>query len=521
MNKIMTAYEALSTFLHDGCTIAVGGFLGDMHPYELTLTIRDVYRDTGHPKDCTLFYAAGQGNGKDTGLNYLAHPGTEGMVSRIIGGHYGQTPMFQELARQNKAAAYNFPQGVLCQMYRDIAARKPGVITHIGLNTFADPRVEGGKLNDAARARGDIVEVIHLAGEEWLFYHTLPINVVIIRASYADTHGNCTFQREAVYAEALEMAQAAKTCGGKVIVQVEDIVEYGSLDTRLVRIPGIYVDAIVKGDPQYHRQTNATPYNPAFSGEVRIPVAGIKPMEMSVRKIIARRSAFEMVPHAVINLGVGMPEGVSAVAAEEGFGLELEMSCEAGTIGGIACGGQDFGAAVNPDCILSQPAQFDYYQGGNLDVAVLGLAQADREGNLNVSKFGPKTPGCGGFVDITQSAKKVVFCGTFTAGGLEVAVEDGTLTILKEGKSVKFIERVEQITYSGVYARKVKQPAVYVTERAVFELTDEGLELIEIAPGVDLEKDILAHMEFKPIMKNIRLMDARIFRPEKMGLRIT
>lgn len=339
----------------------------------------------------------------------------------------------------------------------------------------------------------------------------------MIRATYADTQGNCTFEKEGVYAEALAQAQAAHNSGGKVIVQVEKIVSHGCLDARLIRIPGIYVDALVESAPQNHMQTFGSQYNPAFSGEIRVPLDALAPLPMGERKIIARRAAMELVPHAVTNLGIGMPEGVAAVAAEEGLD-GMVLTTEVGAIGGVPAGGLDFGAATNVDCILDQPAQFDFYDGGGLDVAFLGLAQMDQAGNINVSKFGPKITGCGGFINITQNAKKVVYCGTFTAGGLKVAVEDGRIRILQEGKVKKLISQVEQVTFSGNYAIKHGQPVLYVTERAVFELTPRGVELKEVAPGVDLEKDILSQMEFTPIIKDLKLMNECIFRSQPMGL---
>ena len=341
--------------------------------------------------------------------------------------------------------------------------------------------------------------------------------MAVIRASFADTHGSCSFQREGVYAEALAQAQAARNSGGTVIVQVEKIVEHGSLDTRLVRIPGIYVDVLVVARPENHMQTFGTQYDPAFSGEVRVPLDSLAPLPMGERKIVARRAAMELVPHAVTNLGIGMPEGVAAVAAEEGL-PGLILTTEVGGIGGVPAGGKDFGAATNVDCVLEQPAQFDFYDGGGLDVAFLGLAQMDVHGNINVSKFGPKIAGCGGFINITQNAKKVVYCGTFTAGGLKVGVEDGKLIIRQEGKVRKLIPQVEQVTFSGEYAAKQGQPVLYVTERAVFQLTPEGVELKEIAPGVDLQKDVLDQMDFTPIVRDVKTMDSRIFREEPMGL---
>ena len=514
MPKIMTAKEAVQAYVKDGATVAFGGFIGACHAEEVTAAFQSEFLETGHPCNLTIMYAAGQGNSADRGLNHL---GEEGLVGRVIGGHWGLVPRLQKLALENKLSAYNLPQGVISHLFRDIAAGKMGVLTHVGLKTFADPRLEGGKINDKARADEDIVKLVNIEGEERLLYKARPVDVAVIRATYADTQGNCTLEHEGVLVETLAIAQAAKNSGGKVIVQVKKIVEAGTLDSRLVKVPGIYVDALVVADEDNHKQTFGTYYNPAYSGEVRVPVDSLPPMPMCDRKIVARRAAMELVPDAIVNLGIGMPEGVASVAAEEGLS-GMVLTTESGTIGGIPAGGGDFGVTTNPDCVLDQPAQFDFYDGGGLDVAFLGLAQMDVHGNINVSKFGPKIAGCGGFINITQNSRKVVYCGTFTAGGLKVSVKNGELVIDQEGKSKKLIAEVEQVTFSGAYAQEKKQPVLYITERAVFELTDEGVELIEIAPGVDLQKDVLDQMEFTPIMKNVKKMDERIFRDELMGL---
>lgn len=498
MAKVMTAAEAIHTFIKDGDTVAFNGFVGAVHAEEVTKTIQDEFWKTGSPKNLTVIYAAGQGDSKEKQLNHLAE---EGLCSCVIGGHWSLAPRLQKLALENKFAAYNIPQGVISQLFREIAAKRPGLITHVGLKTFVDPRLEGGKLNEKAREKGDIVQVIQINGQDKLFYPSIPINVSIVRATYADTKGNCTLQKEGVHADILPCVQAAKTNGGHVIVQVEKVVEYGSLDTRLVHIPGIYVDAIVVASPENHMQTNGSQYKAEFTGSMRVPMGSIPAMPMSDRKIIARRCAMELKPNSVVNLGIGMPEGIAAVAAEEGI-QGMCLTTESGTIGGTPAGGGDFGVTINPDCVLHQSFQFDFYDGGGLDIAFLGLAQCDEKGNINVSKFGTKIAGCGGFINITQNTPVVIFCGTFTAKGKK-----------------KFVKNVEQITFSADYARESGQKVLYITERAVFKLTNKGVELIEIAPGYDLQKDILEQMDFKPIIKNVSSMDERIFRNEPMNLK--
>lgn len=514
MNKIMSVEQAIG-LIKNGDTVAVGGFIGIGHPEGISKKLKEIYLEQGTPNNLTLVYAAGQGDGKEKGLNHL---GQEGLLSKVIGGHWGLAPKVQKLAIENKIKAYNLPQGVISSLYRDIAAGKPGTITHVGLKTFVDPRVEGGKLNECTTE--DLVKVIEIDDKEYLYYKAFPINVAILRATYSDEDGNASLQKEASTLDGLAMAQATKNSGGKVIIQVEKIVSKGTLDPRLVKIPGILVDAVVVASAEDHMQTFCESFNPAYCGEIKMPLKSIKCLPMDERKIIARRCAMELIPNAVSNLGIGMPEGISMVANEEGIGDTMRLTIESGPIGGIPAGGLSFGAAINPDSIIDQSSQFDFYDGGGLDIAFLGLAQCDEKGNINVSKFGPKIAGCGGFINITQNSKKVVFCGTFTAGGLKINVIDDKLVIENEGKSKKFIKTVEQITFSGDYAMDVNQQVLYITERAVFKLTKDGVTLEEIAPGVDLQKDILDQMNFKPIISSdLRIMDERIFKDKLMGLK--
>jgi propionate CoA-transferase len=534
--KFLSAKEAVS-LIKDGDTVAINAFVGLGHPEELLVELENRFLETGHPRDLTVFHVDGAGL-RDLPIfcNRFAH---EGMIKKYIAGHWDSVRKVVKLATENKIEAYCMPQGEFSRLLRAIAAGAPGIITHVGLNTFVDPRIEGGKLNEISKE--EFCRIIEIDGKEYLFYKSFPINVALIRGTTADKLGNITMEKEPVFIDAFAMACACHNSGGIVIVQVERIAEAGTLNPQLVKIPGILVDVVVRRTKkQYHQQIfGQVPdenYNPALCGEIRVPPEFVEETEvigpdgriytdppilpMGIDKIICRRAALELKPDVVVNLGIGKPEGVAKIANEENIADVMTLTVEAGAVGGIPGKMANFGSSLNPYAIVNQNEMFDFYDGGGLDIAFLGMAQVDSFGNINVSKVGKSLIGAGGFINITQNAKEVVFVGTFTLGGLQIEIKDGKLKIVQEGKFKKFFKKVEQITFSGEYAKKKGQKVLYVTERAVFELRKEGMTLIEIAPGIDLEKDILENMEFKPIISpDLKEMDPRIFREEKMNIR--
>jgi propionate CoA-transferase len=520
-NKVCTAAEAVA-LIKDGDVLVPTGFIRSMAPEELINAIETRFLETGHPRDLTLFHGAAASEhfvGGDAGLNKLAH---EGLVTRSFSGFYGHNDRLKEMIKDGKIEAYNYPLGVMSHLLREYARGNSGEMTRIGLKTYVDPRLEGGRWVRNTPPSGQWVKLVEFEGEEKLYFTTPKPTFAILRGTTADEFGNITMEDEALYSLAKVAAMAVKQNGGTVVFQVKNLVRGGSLDSQAVAIPGILVDHIVVcTDPEkLHRQTAGALYSPVNAGHLKASDAvASKPMPLDARKIMARRAAMELTPGAVVNLGTGNPEFVSTVAAEEGCLDEMTLTVEAGAIGGSPMPGDDFGATVNSWAMLEEDRMFDLYDGGGLDLAFLGLAETNAAGDVNVSKFKGTIMGCGGFIEITQATHSVVFVGTFTAGGLKVKCEDGKLVIVQEGKHVKFKKEIEQVTFSGDYANETKQNILYVTERAVLRLTPEGLELMEIAPGVDLEKDVLAHMEFKPIIKDVKLMDEKIFREGSIGLR--
>ncbi len=512
-SKITTADEAIA-LIQDGDTLASTGFVQTGFAEALLSALERRFLTTGNPRGLALFAAAGQGDGKTLGLNHLGH---EGLLHRVVAGHWGRMSKVAALALDNRIQAYNLPQGIICQLFRDLAAGKPGSFSKVGLHTFVDPRYGGGRIN--AYTTKDIVSVVEVDGEEWLFYKVGEVNVAFVRGTTADTFGNITMEREALTLNNLAMAMAAKNSNGIVIAQVERIAERSGLPPRQVKIPGVLVDCVVVAEPVQHMQTLATQYNAAYAGEFRVPSPpSLVSTPLTERRIIARRAAFELPPNGIINLGVGMPEGVAVVANEERISHLLTMTVESGLIGGIPSTGGDFGTGINMDAVIDENQQFDFYDGGGLDMACLGMAECDAAGNVNVSRFGGRLTGAGGFINISQNARLVVFVGTFTGSGLKVEVNDGKLQIVQEGRQRKFLKQVEQITFNGQYAYDRGKPVYYVTERCVMRRVRGGLALIEVAPGINVEGDILPYMEFEPIIGEYGEMDARIFAAKLMDL---
>lgn len=504
--QLCSAEEAVAA-VPGGATLACSGFVGAGHPEALSAALEQRFLNTGAPRNLTLVYAAGQGDGKKRGLNHLAH---EGLLKRVIGGHWGLCPELGRLALDGRIEAWNLPQGVLCHLFRDIAAGRPGTVTDVGLGTFIDPLNDGGRLSD--KSDEQLVERIEIRGRQFLLYHSFPIHAAFIRATAADPWGNLVMDREAVIGDVLPLAQAAHNHGGPVIAQVEQLLD-GPCPPQAVRVPGCLVSHLVIAPPAQHWQTFGTEFQAEFhsaerraSPDLSAAAAEIRSDGKDARRIIAERAARELRRGDIVNLGIGLPEGIAEVAQERGLLQRVTLTVESGPIGGKPAGGLDFGAAWNPRAIIDQPSQFDFYDGGGLDFAALGAAEVDAEGNVNVSRFGSRFAGVGGFVNISQKARRLVFCGTFTTGGLDVCWQKDGLKIRTEGSVAKFVKSVQQISFSGRIAAASDRDVLFVTERAVFRLTTAGLELIEIAPGIDLERDVFAQMGFRPIVNRPALM---------------
>lgn len=491
--KFVTADEA-AALIGDAVTVGlVGGGGGLMEASHVFAAIERRFLATRHPADLTLVHALGIGDRKEMGLNRFAHVG---MVKRVIGGHWVWSPRMQELARDNKIEAYMLPGGVIMQLYREIGAGRPGLVSHVGLGTFVDPRLEGGRMNAAAKA--SLVDVVTIDGDQWLRYKSFPVNVAVIRGTYADPQGNVSMIGEAANLDIYAIALAAHNSGGTVIAQVRQAVEAHSLPARQVNVPGVLVDAVVI-DPEQRTGYDVV-VDPALSGERRGIDPQHPPQPFTERQVIARRAAMELREGAVVNYGFGIPDAVAKLIANRGHGDRYAQSIEHGAYGGTLLEGSLFGYARNPSAIIDAPSQFDFYSGGGLDIAFLGFGQLDAAGNVNVSKLGGLPVGPGGFIDIAQNARKVVFCGTFDTKGTRLATGDGRLRINRHGNVRKLVRNVDQITFSGQQALRQGQEVVYVTERAVFRLTGEGAVLTEIAPGVDFERDVLDRMEFRPVV---------------------
>lgn len=511
--KVITAKQAAEIVQNRDAVFVSGSGGGHGVPEAILTALEEKFLDTGEPRDLCLIHVVGIGDRKTKGAAHFRH---KGMLRRNITSALVDSPAIVEGVRQNVIESYTLPQGVLAQLTREIAAGRPGLITKTGLHTFVDPRQKGGRQNDSAKH--DLVEILEIEGEEWLRYKPYPLDVVLLRGTTADEDGNISMEQEAIPGEMLSSAQAGRRLGAAVIVQVKRLAKKGSLPQRSIKIPGVLVDYVVVDENQ--SQTYNTVYDPSYSGELRVPLEGLKKIPFGPRKIIARRSAMEIIPGAICNLGAGISTGVSTIAAEEGFLENITLTNEQGYIGGAPLTGPDSGGAQNYDAMVDQPYQFDFYDGGGLDVAFLSFAEIDSKGNVNVSRFGDTIVGIGGFINISQNARKVVFSGTFTAGGLDISTSNGLLKINSEGKNRKFVDRVEQICYNGLFAIEQNREAVFVTERAVFRIDRNGLVLFEVAPGIDIERDIYAHMAFKPnISDNLKLMDSRLFMPDLMGLK--
>ena len=508
----VTADEAVQ-LVRSADTLLIGGSGGGHAVPEMLLTaLERRFLAEGIPTKITIVHPVGLGDGGDLGAGHLAH---EGLLKRAISGTFVNSPKISDLTITEMIEGYTLPQGALSLLMREIAAGRPGLLTRTGLHTFVDPRHGGGRQSKSAKE--DFVELVQFRGEDYLFYKAMHFDVCFLRGSTADEDGNITMEEEACFLDMLSEAQATRRCGGVVIVQVKRMARSGTLPAKHVKIPGILVDLVVV-DPE-QSQTYETYYSPSYAGELKTPLGDIPALPLDARKIVARRGALELFPGAICNLGSGISTGIANVAAEEDVLDEICLTNEQGLIGGAPASGNDAGASRNYAAIIDQPYQFDFYDGGGLDIAFLSFAEVDEAGNVNVSRFSNRIIGPGGFINISQNAKMVVFGGTFTAGKSIISWPNGQMQIECDGTGKKFVKAVEQVTYSGPFGRERGQRVLYVTERAVFRLGADAVELIEVAPGIDVDRDIFAHMGFKPkVAPNLATMDARLFQPQRLRL---
>src|SRR5699024_7593084 len=480
-NKIISADEAANV-INSHQKIGIQSFIMTGCPEEILQSIEKRFLETGKPNNLSVFFASGIGDFATKGLNHLAY---ENLLDTVIGSHWFVSPKISELITNNKAKGYNIPQGIAVQLLRAEAAKQPGVFTNIGLNTYIDPRIEGGKMNE--RTIEEIVEVVEFENQEWLRYQ-LPfdMDLAIIRGTTADEYGNITCEEEAIKLGIVSLAQAVKNNDGKVIVQVKRIAKNNTLPASKVVVPGMLVDYIVVAEEENHHQTMSYKHNPSFSGEIRSPIKKSEKDTTEIRKFICEKAAENIKENNKLAFGIGISEGVGEVAEKKGLLSNNISIIESGHIGGIPAYGGDFGCSWNPQAIIETADMFGYIQGGGVDQAFLGMAQVDEVGNVNVTKFGNRIAGCGGFVDITQSAKEIYFCGTFKSKNLNISFNNGKITINNDGEISKFVKKVHQISFSVEYALRNNQKVFYITERAVFKLTEEGLKLISVTPGVDI-----------------------------------
>jgi acyl CoA:acetate/3-ketoacid CoA transferase len=518
---ILTAEEA-AQLVPNGATVTVSSSAAQLVPDKVLAGVEARFLACGEPTGLTMVFPVAVGDSFGTvGLDHLAYPG---LIKRLIGGSYVNgpaskpAPKIYAMILNDQVEAYNLPLGVLMHLHRDIAAKKPGVITKIGLGTFADPRDRGGRMNGVTPP--DLVEVIRLRGEEWLLFRAFPIDVAIIRGTTADVNGNITMEHEGVTLAVLAQAMAAHNSGGKVIVQVKRVAAEGTLDPQKVKVPGILVDDLVV-DPE-QRQNTGIAYDPAISGEIRAATFPVEPVPLGPEKVIARRALMQIRPGDIVNLGFGISSLVPQIAFEERVFDRLNFTVEQGAVNGLPLTGFAFGASHNPEAIIDSPALFDLIDGGGVTVGCLAFAEVDRAGNVNVSRLQAQPhvlAGAGGFINIAMGTRKLVYCGTLMAGGLDVRIEDGKVRIVQDGRFQKFVDKAQDVTFNGRLAAEQGQEVWYFTERCVFRLAKSGLVLVEVAPGIDVDRDIRAKVGFPlQVSPDCKPMEARIFKAEPMGL---